>query len=1185
VTHTRNPGRRRSAVATALLTLVALLAPAQAARAGGVTGSAPAAGEIGYQQVLFQSGTAGYGCFRIPDLVRTKANTLLAFAEGRKSQSCGDRGDTDLVVRRSTDDGRTWSPLRVIPAGSTATGSYGVPGAPPGVVDGSPVTRGNPAAVVDAGSGRIHLLSVSDPANSSTPRVPWEQYSSDDGLTWSDPTMLSVTIAGSTPIGDRNWFGTGPGHGIQLTAGPAKGRLVVGVHEQAGGGNYGGYLYLDPDPVTGEGTWKAASAADSTAGAGTAPAEVSVAETGQGNVQLIARSGSQPPVAVTATTPSDPTVRPQIGSFQPTGLSASPDVQGSLLRLHPATSGGPEQMLYASPSSGRNNLRIWSRCGTTWTANGKLIRVGPAAYSDLALLRSGEIGLLNEEGAIGESSADEIRFTRIPESALGNPCGRTDERTPDTTQQQPAPGPTSPDVSPQANDAYLYGGATLGAGQPDGSLDRALSLTTGSYAEVPYAQSLLPGSGSFSFSLWFKYTASTAADPDRMLFDAYGFGADMPQVWLRARPGEDDLFAGVRDSADHLGLVSVEDGSGLAFGDGNWHHAAVVRTTTGQFTLAVDGNYSSEPASGITGDVTAPPTRAPGGIRIGGTLTTPNAEGLPGSVNEFRLYRTALTPAQVAALAVGTAAGDPVPGAEDSLALRLPFQVVDEAVPANRQKIAGVEDESEHCSPAWVVGGAAARRPGLAHSPEGGQALQVDSAHRGVEAPMTPALDLGDGDFTASLWFSYTPTSDNSPQALMWAYGMGTGVPQLWVQARPDPHDDDIIAVVQTDGPGSAKTLSFPDTATTSPGFSNGVWHHVVLERSGGTVTLSVDNKTAPDGTATATGVTGSLTSHRAEGIRGLRIGSRLDGASTLNGAVDEFRLYHEALGTGDLATLQSNTGISPTAHYQVRYSFDDKYVAALAATQLAPAATPATPDSSDACNHAYLMGGADVVAGQHDGHGALLLNGSGAGLLIPPSASLSTRPESVSGAPTRPGESTDFTFTSWFRYDAAASPANQVLLRSFGEGPNERLLTVVAQPGRDQLQVTAQSDTGEIQFSGTDPSGSTAFGDGDWHELALVRSGDSLLLYVDGALAGSSPMPPGALTRSDGWAQDGLRLGSNFDGTGGFTGALDDVRVFRSALTPAEITDLYGGTVPAARGLVLSLSFDIQADQSYPRM
>src|SRR5690606_18951381 len=87
---------------------------------------------------IYTRGEGGYHTYRIPAIVVTHDGTLLAFAEGRKD-SRGDAGDIDMLVKRSTDGGRTWSEQIVIwdDAGNTC---------------------GNPNPVVDRQSGAILLL-------------------------------------------------------------------------------------------------------------------------------------------------------------------------------------------------------------------------------------------------------------------------------------------------------------------------------------------------------------------------------------------------------------------------------------------------------------------------------------------------------------------------------------------------------------------------------------------------------------------------------------------------------------------------------------------------------------------------------------------------------------------------------------------------------------------------------------------------------------------------------------------------------------------------------------------------------------------------------------------------------------------------------------------------------------------
>src|SRR5437764_12740181 len=78
---------------------------------------AAAAGPVVAKQTLFAADTGGYAVYRIPGLVVTDKGTLLAYGEARKSAS-GDWGAIDLVYRRSTDGGKTWSdPKKVVDVG------------------------------------------------------------------------------------------------------------------------------------------------------------------------------------------------------------------------------------------------------------------------------------------------------------------------------------------------------------------------------------------------------------------------------------------------------------------------------------------------------------------------------------------------------------------------------------------------------------------------------------------------------------------------------------------------------------------------------------------------------------------------------------------------------------------------------------------------------------------------------------------------------------------------------------------------------------------------------------------------------------------------------------------------------------------------------------------------------------
>lgn len=188
-------------------------------------------------QPIFKSGENGYACFRIPSIIKSKQGDLLAFAEGRKN-GCGDAGNIDLVLRRSSDNGKTWSGLEVVWS------------------DGDN-TCGNPAPVLDEKTGRIILLSTWNlgadhesmiiSQTSKDSRKIFKLYSDDDGKTWSTAEEITKDVK----QGNWTWYATGPCNGIQMQKGQHKGRLIIPCdHIEAGSKKYFSHVVYSDDGGT-----------------------------------------------------------------------------------------------------------------------------------------------------------------------------------------------------------------------------------------------------------------------------------------------------------------------------------------------------------------------------------------------------------------------------------------------------------------------------------------------------------------------------------------------------------------------------------------------------------------------------------------------------------------------------------------------------------------------------------------------------------------------------------------------------------------------------------------------------------------------------------------------------------------------------------------------------------------------
>lgn len=99
-----------------------------------------------HKQTLFKAGQDGARSYRIPSLITTKAGTLIA-AIDKRNQHAFDWGNIDTVIRRSFDNGRTWTPSQVV---------LDLPSQPYGTQHSAFVI--DPLLVQDRHTGRIFML-------------------------------------------------------------------------------------------------------------------------------------------------------------------------------------------------------------------------------------------------------------------------------------------------------------------------------------------------------------------------------------------------------------------------------------------------------------------------------------------------------------------------------------------------------------------------------------------------------------------------------------------------------------------------------------------------------------------------------------------------------------------------------------------------------------------------------------------------------------------------------------------------------------------------------------------------------------------------------------------------------------------------------------------------------------------
>ena len=345
-------------------------------------------GDVLEQTNLFTGGVDGYHTYRIPALLETADGAVLAFCEGRKTGG-GDHGDVDLLMKRSTDSGLTWSPQHIVhEEGGDAK-----------------ITIGNPCPVVDETTFVIWLPFTRD--NKSV----FITSSNDDGQTWAAPRDISASV--TRP--DWVWVATGPGIGIQLTHEPHKSRLVIPSDHRRklpdGKQEWNSHMMFSDD---GGKSWQIGAPIQ------TGGNECQVIERADGSLLVNTRMQGEFQGFRGIATSTD-------GGATWSAISQEkqlpcPKCQGSLLRHAWADTNVLGRLLFSNPhppestsdkpSGARVNLTVRMSIdeGKTWPV-ARLLNEGPSAYSSLAWLSNGTILCLYEGGE--KRASESLRLARF----------------------------------------------------------------------------------------------------------------------------------------------------------------------------------------------------------------------------------------------------------------------------------------------------------------------------------------------------------------------------------------------------------------------------------------------------------------------------------------------------------------------------------------------------------------------------------------------------------------------------------------------------------------------------------------------------------------------------------------------------------------------------------------------------
>ena len=337
--------------------------------------------------LLFQPGDYNSTNYRIPGVITAKDGSIVAVTDKRKYNQGDLPEDIDIVCRRSTDGGHTWSEPYTIAQGTGYNHGFG---------DCVLAWTNDDNGLIAGFVGGVGLWN-------STPSNPIRSYiarSYDNGQTWTEPEDITDFIFGSNCVvpEHRTWRASFFGSGNGLITSTGRIMFVAAIRETTAQSLSNYAVYSDDNGITWHVSGRASVSGD----------EAKVTELVDGRILMSIRHNGKRWYNIS----NDGGETWQSSTSTWNDITA-PACNGDMIRYTSVNHGfNKNRLLHSVPfGSSRTDVSVYISYdeGETWPVR-KCIVPYSSAYSSLCVLPDGTIGLYVEEEYPGNSGYSTVFY-------------------------------------------------------------------------------------------------------------------------------------------------------------------------------------------------------------------------------------------------------------------------------------------------------------------------------------------------------------------------------------------------------------------------------------------------------------------------------------------------------------------------------------------------------------------------------------------------------------------------------------------------------------------------------------------------------------------------------------------------------------------------------------------------------